>query len=126
MSLQNKPPEPLDSLGEPALRQATPEERTRMIKQLKERAQEMGVAFDTESRNGFEKDLEDLINKYNRESGSNTPDFILANYLIGCLATFNMAVTRRDEWYAPPSKTELPPSKGRDTGEGYVPWRRQL
>lgn len=47
----------------------------------------------------FEKELESLINKYSKESGSNTPDFILANYLNDCLLTYNTAVNRRDKWY---------------------------
>ena len=38
------------------------------------------IAMDT-----FRKELAALLNKYNKEIGSNTPDFILAGYLIGCL-----------------------------------------
>lgn len=33
------------------------------------------------------------------ENGCNTPDFILAEYLIDCLKTFDKAVNRREEWY---------------------------
>lgn len=47
----------------------------------------------------FEKQLENLINRYSRENGSNTPDFILAKYLEDCLLTFNVAVNTRDKWY---------------------------
>ncbi len=47
----------------------------------------------------FEKDLESLINRYSQENASNTPDFIVAQYLLGCLATWNVAVQRREEWY---------------------------
>jgi len=47
----------------------------------------------------FRKELEGLLNRYSIEAGSNTPDFILADYLCGCLAYFNIAVTRREEWY---------------------------
>jgi len=43
----------------------------------------------------FQKELENLINKHSMENGSNTPDFILAKYLMGCLAVFDAAVTRR-------------------------------
>jgi hypothetical protein len=47
----------------------------------------------------FEQELEDLINKYSMENDSDTPDFILAEYLIGCLEAFNKAVTKREDWY---------------------------
>ena len=47
----------------------------------------------------FETELEELINRYSMEEGSNTPDFILAAYLKACLDAFNINVKRRDEWY---------------------------
>jgi len=33
------------------------------------------------------------------ENESNTPDFILANYLGGCLRIYNEIVGLREEWY---------------------------
>lgn len=47
----------------------------------------------------FEKDLERLINKYSQEGGSDTPDFLLADYLTDCLATWNKSVRAREKWY---------------------------
>ena len=47
----------------------------------------------------FEEELRGLINRYSKENESDTPDFILAQYLIGCLSTFNAAVKRRTDWY---------------------------
>lgn len=47
----------------------------------------------------FRKDLEVLINQNSKETGSNTPDFILADYLVDCLNAFDKAVVRRSEWY---------------------------
>jgi hypothetical protein len=47
----------------------------------------------------FPHELEQLINKHSIEGGSNTPDFILAEYLKQCLIAFDMCVRRRDEWY---------------------------
>ena len=47
----------------------------------------------------FRKELESLINIHSMENGSDTPDFILAEFLSGCLRTFDAAVTRRAEWY---------------------------
>jgi len=39
------------------------------------------------------------INHCSRENVSNTPDFILAEYLLSCLAAFESASMRREEWY---------------------------
>lgn len=47
----------------------------------------------------FEQELEHLINRYSQENASNTPDFILAQYLSGCLKAWNEAVARREQWY---------------------------
>ena len=38
------------------------------------------------------------------ENGSNTPDFILAKYLVMCLNAFDTAVNHRNAWYTPNSK----------------------
>lgn len=45
--------------------------------------------------------LSSLINSYSKENGSNTPDFILAEYLEGCLKVFDAATNRRTNWYSP-------------------------
>jgi hypothetical protein len=47
----------------------------------------------------FEKELEELINKYSKENDSDTPDFILATYISECLIAYARAVNDRDEWY---------------------------
>ncbi len=47
----------------------------------------------------FEKELTMLINKYSIENGSDTPDFILARYLIKCLHAYEVTVGNRDEWF---------------------------
>lgn len=47
----------------------------------------------------FENKLRDLVNHHSRENGSDTPDFILAQYLQSCLDSFDAAVSRREEWY---------------------------
>jgi hypothetical protein len=47
----------------------------------------------------FESGLRDLINRHSRENESNTPDFILAQYVLGCLTAFNMATQQRETWY---------------------------
>lgn len=47
----------------------------------------------------FLEELTHLINKHSQENESNTPDFILAIYLKGCLATFSEAIQLRENWY---------------------------
>lgn len=47
----------------------------------------------------FRKEIEETINKHSLENGSDTPDFILANYLAECLTAFDRAVLAREKWY---------------------------
>jgi hypothetical protein len=47
----------------------------------------------------FEVELRKLLNAKSRENESNTPDFILANYLLGCYDTFVLATRMRDNWW---------------------------
>jgi len=49
--------------------------------------------------NHFREELGIFINKYSKESKSNTPDFILASYLDSCLKAFKRATHRREAWY---------------------------
>lgn len=48
----------------------------------------------------FKRDLESLINRYSKENGSNTPDFILAQYLENCLEAWNRSTRDREKWYS--------------------------
>ena len=47
----------------------------------------------------LETDLSSLLNRYSRENDSNTPDFILASYLLKCLNAYEAATVQRDRWY---------------------------
>jgi hypothetical protein len=47
----------------------------------------------------FEEKLKGLINEYCKENDSSTPDFILANYLKGCLNLYNDTIQARDKWW---------------------------
>jgi hypothetical protein len=47
----------------------------------------------------FEKELENLLNKYSAENESSTPDYILAKYIIGCLDVYNKTVVDREGWF---------------------------
>lgn len=45
------------------------------------------------------EDIKEAINRHSLENKSNTPDFLLADYLIDCLDAFDKAVRRRENWY---------------------------
>ena len=47
----------------------------------------------------FEEQLIQLINEHSRGICSNTPDFILAQYLKICLDAFDTATQQREHWY---------------------------
>lgn len=47
----------------------------------------------------FERELASLLNRNSKENESNTPDFILANYLLDCLGAFNRVTVNRDKWW---------------------------
>jgi hypothetical protein len=48
---------------------------------------------------GLRAEIEQSLNRWSAEGRSNTPDFILAKFLIGCLNAFDVAVNSREEWY---------------------------
>lgn len=48
----------------------------------------------------LKKELETLINRNSIEGKSDTPDFILANYLADCLKVYAKTVKARDNWYS--------------------------
>ena len=49
----------------------------------------------TVKQQSFRDALRDLINCHCQENDSDTPDFILADYLINCLESFNKATRKR-------------------------------
>ena len=48
------------------------------------------------------KNIETAINSVSAENGSDTPDFILAEYLMDCLRAYDSAVQKREKWYGRP------------------------
>lgn len=56
------------------------------------------------SKLAFRAELENLINKHCMENGSDTPDFILADYLNRCLQNFDKTLNRRRHWYGGDNK----------------------
>lgn len=51
------------------------------------------------ARDVFRKELERLINCESMENGSDTPDFMLADYLMACLETYEITIKCREHWY---------------------------
>ena len=45
------------------------------------------------------QELTKLLNRHSAENASNTPDYILAAYLLGCLDAWNRSVQQRETWY---------------------------
>jgi len=50
----------------------------------------------------FSSELEVLINKYSMENGSDTPDFILKEYVLRCLENFDLTLRQREQWFGRP------------------------
>jgi len=59
----------------------------------------------------FRRELTDLINRQSMESRSNTPDYILGQYLEGCLLAFDTAVQQRETHYGRDSRPSLAKGK---------------
>lgn len=57
------------------------------------------VDEEKENEMTFRDALEHLINQHSMENGSNTPDYLLADFLLACLEAFDRAVKGRDIWY---------------------------
>ena len=55
------------------------------------------------SRADFKQKLRKLINCESMENGSSTPDYILTDYLMACLDSYNAAVNERSRWYGYPA-----------------------
>ena len=51
------------------------------------------------SSEGFEEELQALLNKWSLEGYSNTPDFLLAKFITNCVSAFNEVTRARDRWY---------------------------
>ena len=56
------------------------------------------------NRTDFRAELSSLLNRHSMENGSDTPDFLLAEYMADCLDAFDRMMTKRASWYAPEPK----------------------
>ena len=52
----------------------------------------------------FRDELAALINKHSLENGSDTPDFLLAEFLGNCLIVFDKTTRARTKWYGAEAK----------------------
>ena len=52
-----------------------------------------------EPKRDFPRELASLLNRHCIENNSNTPDFLLAEYLIGCLESYQKITNQREKWY---------------------------
>lgn len=50
-------------------------------------------------KTNLEKRLTSLINSESREDDSNTPDFLLSEFMMNCLDAFEFANNKREVWY---------------------------
>lgn len=46
----------------------------------------------------LKNELRALLNSHSAENASNTPDFLLAEYMLGCLEIYNITIQKRDAW----------------------------
>jgi hypothetical protein len=53
----------------------------------------------TLEKTSFHRELESLINSKCCENESDTPDWVLAEYLERCLTAFNACINMRERWY---------------------------
>jgi len=51
-----------------------------------------------DEKSEFRRELEALLNKHSMENGSDTPDVIMADYLIVCLVAFDVASNLREKF----------------------------
>jgi len=55
--------------------------------------------MEEQTKLALETSIMHTLNAYSAEQDSDTPDFILANYLMGCLDNWNLANKAREKWY---------------------------
>ena len=61
--------------------------------------EECVIAEETQMTSNFRSQLIHLLNNNSKENGSDTPDYILADYMVDCLAAFDKTLQAREKWY---------------------------
>jgi hypothetical protein len=59
----------------------------------------IGIANSQITHGDFLTDLQRLINRHSVENASDTPDFILAQFVAGVVREFSLTVKQRDSWW---------------------------
>ena len=62
----------------------------------------------------FRDDLAAAINRHSRENPSNTPDFIMAEFLLAVTDAWDRAVQQRETWYGRDARPATPTTKPAD------------
>jgi hypothetical protein len=60
---------------------------------------EVAVPMSIDKQEEFRRELAAVLNRYSMENNSNTPDFLLADYLIEALRALDKAILGRSKWY---------------------------
>lgn len=50
------------------------------------------------NKDKFQAELTTLINVHSLENGSDTPDFVLAEYLVSCLESYEKVIEDKKYW----------------------------
>lgn len=79
--------------------------------------QPLSPANGSEDGPDFIRELRDLLHKRSMENASNTPDFILAQYLTNCLRAWNHATQQREAWYGLDDGQTSPPNSVKDPNQ---------
>jgi len=66
-------------------------------------------------REDLQKDITRALNSACAENTSSTPDWILAEYLLGCLVAFDRATQQRENWYGRDPRPKLAVASGEKT-----------
>ena len=77
--------------------------------------QTKSCGYSLETRHKFSRELEQLINRYSIENGSDTPDFILCKYLIDCLHAYEQATTLKNKWFQSGFKDKVEECKKKES-----------
>jgi hypothetical protein len=68
------------------------------------------VPYDNGDAPNLWDEVQAVLNRHSRENNSNTPDFILAQFLASALEAFEQAVNSRDSWYSISQSPGPPPA----------------
>ena len=68
-------------------------------------AQDLRARYDLPYSESLRRELAQALNRHSAENASGTPDFVLAAYLLDCLAAFDSAVKARAQFFGDPEDT---------------------